>query len=93
MLRIDIESDKVIERNKKSGGHYYQQEAYVHIVGRDGPERYPQKIYLYVPVEGGNPAPKKPGKYSLAPSSLRVSNGQLELGFVNLQPLQQTKAA
>ena len=87
MLRIDIETDKVIERNKKAGGFYYQQEAYAHIVGRDGPERYPQKIFLYVPVENGNPAPQKPGKYTLNASSLRVSNSQLELGFVNLEPV------
>lgn len=87
MLRIDIESADVIERPKKAGGFYYQQVAYVHIVGRDGPERYPQKIFLYVPIEGGNPAPKKPGKYILSPSSLRVSNSQLELGFVNLEPV------
>lgn len=85
MLRIDIESDKVIERNKKAGGFYYQQEGYVHTVGRDGPNRYPERIFLYVPIENGNPQPKKPGKYILSSSSLRVSNSQLELGFVNLE--------
>ena len=86
-LRIDIETDKVIERKKKAGGFYHQQEAYVHIVGRDGPERYPQKIFLYVPEVNGKPDPQPPGKYILSPSSLRVSNSQLELGFINLEPV------
>ena len=85
MIRIDIESDKVIERNKKGGGLYYQQEGYVHTVGRDGPNRYPEKIFIYVPVVNGNPVPEKPGKYTLNPTSLRVSRSQLELGFINLE--------
>ena len=96
MLQIDIESNEVIERHKRDGsGIYHQQEAYVHTVDRDGrPNRYPEPIYLYVPKdERGNPQPRQPGKYTISPTSLVVRNRQLELGYLNLEPLKKSQVA
>lgn len=85
---IDIESTELITRPKKAGGNYQVQEAFAHTTDRNGvPQRYPEKINLFPPRDHqNNSIPYNKGKYILAPQSLRVVNGFLELGFPALTP-------
>lgn len=87
-LLVDIESEELIERNKKAGGTYKVQIAYAHTVGRDGsPQRYPEQINVFPPMDNsGRHIPFKKGQYHIAPQTFRVNNGFLELGFINLMP-------
>lgn len=88
MINIDIEDSTVIERTGKSSGKvYYQQIAYAWTIDRDGPVRHPEKIYIFVQLQNGKPVGRPKGRYTVDPSSLRVKNGQLELGFLNLVPV------
>lgn len=92
MLLIDIETSDLETLNKKDGsGTYHLQSAYVHLLGRDGqPERYPREVKVFPPRDpSGNAVGYRPGKYSLSPRSFRINNGRLELGFVNLDPVEK----
>lgn len=94
-IKIDIESPNFLTRNKKDGsGVYYQQEAFAHVVDRNGnPERYPVKIILMIPKDqSGNAMPYQLGEYSIHPTSFRVNQyGQLELGYLSLRPIPPKK--
>ena len=90
MLRIDIEDAQVIERTKRdNSGVYHQQVGYAYTHDQNGPNRHPEKIFIFVNKDRstGQPKPLPVGKYVLSPSSLRVRNGQLEVGFLNLEPV------
>lgn len=90
-LLIDIEEARIETRTKKGGGSYYQQIAYVHLPNRDGsPSRYPKEISLFPPKNGEVVEPYPVGKYLIDPSSFRVNNGRLELGFLNLSPVKKS---
>lgn len=90
-IAIDIESAILETRNKKGGGTYQVQEAFAHTTDPYGnPRRYPERINLFPPKDAqGNVIPYAPGSYVLAPQSIKVNNGFLELGFPQLIPLQQ----
>lgn len=89
MISIDIETSDIELRNKKSGGTYHVQTAYVHTVDRNGkPQRYPERCNIFPPRDNnGTPMPYQPGTYTLAPQTIRVVNGFLELGFPQLIPV------
>ena len=89
MITIDIETSDLETLNKKAGGTYQLQSAYVHLLDRNGePERYPREIKVFPPRDpSGNSVGYRPGKYTLSPRSFRINNGRLELAFVNLDPL------
>ena len=82
-IHIDIEEQTLETRNKKGGGTYQVQTGYAHVFNRNGePERYPERFSFFPPRDNsGNPQPLKPGKYQLAPQSIKVENGFLALGF------------
>lgn len=86
---IDIESTELITRSKKGGGTYQVQEAFAHTTDRNGvPARYPERINLFPPRDNqNNSIPYLKGQYVLAPQSIRVVNGFLELGFPQLVPV------
>lgn len=90
-IEIEVHEETLEVRNKKSGqGTYSLQKAYAHLTDRsNNPDRYPREIMIFPPRDNqNNPAPYKKGSYTLAPSSFRVgNNGQLEIGFVNLLPV------
>lgn len=92
---IDIESTELITRTKKAGGNYQVQEAFAHTTDRNGiPSRYPERINLFPPRDHqNNPIPYQKGKYVLAPQSIRVVNGFLELGFPQLISLKDSQKA
>ena len=90
MIKIDIETDQLIQRNKKDGsGVYYQQQAFAHTTDNMGnPKRYPEEIRIFPPKgNAGSVMPYKPGSYKLAPQSLRVQREQIELGYPVLLPI------
>ena len=90
MIRIEINEQVAIERQKKDGsGNYYLQTAYAHTVDRDGKaKRYPEEIEIFVQRDDrGTPMPYAPGMYKVSPNSLRVSYRKLEMGFLNIQPI------
>jgi hypothetical protein len=91
---IDIESQNLETRNKKGGGTYQVQEAFVHLTDQHGnPRRYPERINLFPPRDNaGNAIAYKMGQYMLSPSSFKVANGFLELGFPQLVPVEPPKA-
>lgn len=94
MLKIEIVDQEVITRRKQDNSRdYYQQLGYVYLVDRDGrEERYPEKIYLLLSRdEIGNPVPYKKGLYTFSASSFRVRYNRLEVGFLNLVPLESDK--
>ncbi len=86
IVTVDIETTNLETRNKKGGGTYHLQQAFVHLSDRDGqPKRYPTEMFMFPPRDdSGNPIPYKTGTYQVCPSSFRVVNGFLELGFLNL---------
>lgn len=88
---IDVESTNIETRNKKGGGTYQVQEVFVHTVDRNGnPMRYPERAVMFPPRDNqGNSIPYKPGQYVLAPQSIRVNNGFIELGFPLLLPMSE----
>lgn len=90
-IAIDIESTNLETRNKKGGGTYQVQEAFAHTTDNHGnPRRYPERINIFPPKDSqGNVMPYAPGSYILAPQSIKVSNGFLELGFPQLIPMSQ----
>lgn len=90
-IAIDIESTNLETRSKKGGGTYQVQEAFVHTTDQHGnPRRYPERINLFPPRDNnGNPIPYRAGSYILAPQSIRVNNGYLELAFPQLVPMQE----
>jgi hypothetical protein len=92
MIKIDVESDQLISRNKKDGsGVYYQQEAFAHTSDQYGnPKRYPEQIFIFPQRDAaGSVVAYKPGTYKLAQQSLRVVRNQIELGFPVLVPIGQ----
>lgn len=89
MIRISVESEDVITRQGKKGA-YYKQVGWAYLTDRDGVnDPHPSKIQFMVSKDqSGNPLPTKKGHYTLHPSSFRVGQyGDLEIGFLNLQPL------
>jgi len=80
MIKIEILDPTAETRNKKDGkGTYRLQHGYVQL-----PDfHFPQRINLFV-RPGESPLPI--GCYTLLPSSFRVVNGYLELGYINLAP-------
>ena len=90
-IAIDIESSVLETRNKKGGGTYQVQEAFAHTTDQNGnPRRYPERINIFPPKDPqGHSIPYQPGPYVLAPQSIKVSNGFLELGFPQLIPMSQ----
>lgn len=98
-IKIEIESSEMIlYRKKADGSPYFKQEIFVHTVNRSGqPNRYPERAELYVPKDSqGNQVALPVGVYVMDPTSFKVENAQLVLGFLTLKPLQpstKTKAA
>lgn len=90
-IHIEIHSSDMETRNKRGGGTYQVQKAFVHTVDRNGePKRYPEEFAFFPPKDNqGNPLPYSKGDYTLDPSSIRVANGFLELGFPKLIPLKK----
>ncbi|OZY83160.1 hypothetical protein CBP51_00125 [Cellvibrio mixtus] len=90
-IAIDIESANLETRNKKGGGTYQVQEAFAHTTDNHGnPRRYPERINIFPPKDAqGNVIAYPPGSYILAPQSIKVNNGFLELGFPQLIPMSQ----
>ena len=90
-IAIDIESTNLETRNKKGGGTYQVQEGFAHTTDQHGnPRRYPERINIFPPRDShGNSIPYKPGSYILAPQSLKVTNGFLELGCPQLLPMSE----
>ena len=88
MIKIDIEDTNIEIRNKRGGGTYSVQAAYAHTHDRNGqPNRYPERFNIFPPRdEKGNAIPYQPGTYVIAPQSLRINNGFLELAFPQLIP-------
>jgi hypothetical protein len=92
MIEITIESTDLETRNKKTGGSYTVQTAYAHTFDRTGPKRYPEEIRIFPPKgPDGKPIPYPMGDYYLSPHCIRVDNGYLSLGFVELQPIKKQK--
>ncbi len=88
-IPISVENEAVITRQGKKGA-YYKQTAWAYLVDRDGvADPHPSKIQFMLPKDSaGNPVPVKKGRYTLHPASFRVGQyGDLEIGFVNLQPV------
>src|SRR3569623_1348843 len=88
MLRVTVENTTLVARTSKQGKPYQVQTAYVHTYDRQGPKRYPEEIKLFpLRDKDGNAVPYAPGEYEVAPHAFNVSNGFLELGFVELRPV------
>lgn len=86
-MEIEVHEAKLEVRNKKAGGTYEVQNAYIHLTDRAGnPERYPTKFAFFPPRDPqNNPVPLSAGTYTIAPNSFRVGQGGfLELGFLDL---------
>ncbi len=93
MIRIVIENEKIITRQGKRGA-YYKQVAWAYLIDRDGvADPHPSKIqFMCGKDDNGQPQPVGVGTYTLHPSSLRVGQyGDLEIGFVNLHPIPDSK--
>jgi len=90
-LIIDIE-DTNIETRKGKNGPYSIQLAFVHTVNRDGSaKRYPEQVNIFPQKDNdGNPVPFQKGRYYVDARSFRVTNGFLEMGFLNLTPVKAT---
>lgn len=89
MIKIEVKDTNIEERQGKKAP-YWKQTAYAFTLDRDGkPNAYPERISLFVQKdERGFPQPYQPGMYQLMPNSIRVGRfGDLEMGFLNLQPL------
>ena len=86
---IDIESASLIVRNKKAGGTYQVQSAYIHLCNSDGsPKRYPTETTVFPPRNNaGEVVPYKVGKYTISPQSFKANDFGIELGFTSLIPL------
>lgn len=92
MLKIEIENENMIVRQKKDGsGSYAVQTAWAHTSDRDGAlKRFPEEIEVFCQRDDLNkPQPYKIGMYQPAPNSLRVSYKRLEFGFMSLVPVVQ----
>lgn len=89
MIKIDIESEAIELRNKKAGGTYSIQRAYLHTTDYDGtPKRYPEEISIFPRKnDNGDVVPYKKGTYTISDSSFKVDNGFLALGFPSLSPV------
>jgi len=95
MIKIEVAQEKVITKTNKAGHPYYKQPVYAHLVDRDGqPKKYPEEMLLFLTKdERGNPISYPPGFYKLLPSSLRIGRfGDLEIGFINLEPIKKATA-
>ena len=90
MLRIEVKSDEVNEKNGTSNGRSYsirEQDAYWHQDGK------PYPVLVKVNLDR-NDAPYKPGFYQVLASSFYVGKyGQLMLGRLQLGPLRAQAAA
>lgn len=91
MILVDIENEELETRNKKGGGTYQVQAAYIHTVDRAGrPERYPRQVSVFPPRDDHNGAvPYKVGSYTISDASIVVENGFIALGFVSLTPVKK----
>ncbi len=91
MIAINIESEDIQTRQGRKGA-YYKQTAWAYLTDREGvTDPHPAKIQFMVSKDpNGNPVAQKKGRYTIHSSSFRVSQyGDLEIGFLNLQPVQQ----
>lgn len=92
MIDISIESTDLETRQKRDGGSYVVQTAYAHTSDRNGPKRYPEEIRIFPKKDPqGKPIPYPMGDYQMADHCIRVQNGFLDLGFVELTPLKKAK--
>lgn len=88
MLKIEVKTSEVNERSGTKNGRDWKirtQEAYAHIVNRNGsPSPYPEKILLNLDNGNSNRAPQQPyaiGTYYLSDSSVYVGDfSALRLG-------------
>ena len=87
-FEVSIESTDLETREKKAGGSYVVQTAYAHTFDRNGPKRYPEEIRVFPKKDPqGKPLAYPMGDYKIAERCMRVNNGFLELGFIELEPL------
>lgn len=92
MWQVTVESTELMNKTNKQGKPYQLQKAYVHTFDRKGPKRYPEEIGVFpLKDKDGNAVPYSPGEYQIAPHSLSISNGFVELGFIELKPFPKNK--
>lgn len=89
MIKIEVKTSEVTNKTTKSGWAYRVQQAWAHLIGKDGqPMPYPVEIELSYWKETDQPYP--PGNYTLDPSSLYVGDfRRLTLGTMKLRALSQ----
>ena len=87
LIKIDIENEEPITRNKRDGSGTYQvQEAWAHLYGINGLHPHPQRIELFPPKDDqGYVRPYAKGEYALAPDSVGIRFGKLSV-FTKLIP-------
>ncbi len=87
MIRIEIKSGEVTNKQTKGGKPFRIQSAWAHLIGKDGaPQPYPVEMELSFWDASDQPYP--PGNYTLDPSSIYVGEfRRLSFGNLKLRPL------
>jgi hypothetical protein len=87
MIKIEVKSGEVMSKTTKTGRPYRVQQAWAHLVGKDGhPLAYPVEMEMSYWDAADQPYP--PGIYTLDPSSVYVGEfRRLSLGNLKLRPL------
>lgn len=95
MIKIDIEDGKAIAKTSRKGSTYHVQKGYLHSLEKDGtPKRYPEEFEFFVGTsDRGAPESYPPGSYTIHPTSMRVQNNNLEIGYLKLVPFSEKKSA